>query len=348
MVLNMKEKITKSNRQLELLKKHYDIDEINKIATINLRYEKATDILVEDLGKNEHPQFEWEVLDRVNQVIDTLPYGYKVNIEFSVEDFQEYSPETIMESFNDELELNSFGVRKSRTKTWLIAASLVITGIVLLIFMFLGSSLGWFGEGTQNDIFVEIIDIAACVFVWEAVSMVFLEHSDNFSVSFNLKKRIESVKILDNKTNEVLLTENHQDIFGHWQKEKPLFNLARSSLLFASSAFICMAFFSLYQLIEFGVSGDYTTNEMIFFGVGGSIGFIFHIIAGVGGMFRYIGSNNKMSRVVLPSAIILFIFLIVSIVVNALDGSVTSVVASASSLIFDIFYIFGCFIYKKD
>lgn len=344
----MKQKVKSSNRQLELLKKHYDIDEINKLVTINLRYEFATDLLVEDLGKNEHPQFEWSVLERINEVIDTLPMGYKVNIELGIGDFQGYSPTTIMESFNDELELNSFGVRKSRTKTWLMAASLVIAGIVLLIFMFLGSSLGWFGEGTQNDIFVEIIDIAACVFVWEAVSMVFLEHSDNFSVSFNLKKRIENVKIINTKTNEILSSENHEDIFGHWQKEKPLFSLARGSLLFASSAFICMAFFSLYQLIEFGVSGDYTTNEMIFFGVGGAIGFIFHIIAGAGGLFRYIGSNNKMSKVVLPSAIILFIFLIVSIVVNALDGSVTSVVASASSLIFDIFYIFGCFIYKKD
>lgn len=344
----MKQKVKSSNRQLELLKKHYDIDEINKLVTINLRYELATDLLVEDLGKNEHPQFEWSVLERINEVIDTLPMGYKVNIELGIGDFQGYSPTTIMESFNDELELNSFGVRKSRTKTWLMAASLVIAGIVLLIFMFLGSSLGWFGEGTQNDIFVEIIDIAACVFVWEAVSMVFLEHSDNFSVSFNLKKRIENVKIINTKTNEILSSENHEDIFGHWQKEKPLFSLARGSLLFASSAFICMAFFSLYQLIEFGVSGDYTTNEMIFFGVGGAIGFIFHIIAGAGGLFRYIGSDNKMSKVVLPSAIILFIFLIVSIVVNALDGSVTSVVASASSLIFDIFYIFGCFIYKKD
>lgn len=344
----MKQKVKSSNRQLELLKKHYDIDEINKLVTINLRYEFATDLLVEDLGKNEHPQFEWSVLERINEVIDTLPMGYKVNIELGIGDFQGYSPTTIMESFNDELELNSFGVRKSRTKTWLMAASLVIAGIVLLIFMFLGSSLGWFGEGTQNDIFVEIIDIAACVFVWEAVSMVFLEHSDNFSVSFNLKKRIENVKIINTKTNEILSSENHEDIFGHWQKEKPLFSLARGSLLFASSAFICMAFFSLYQLIEFGVSGDYTTNEMIFFGVGGTIGFIFHIIAGAGGLFRYIGSNNKMSKVVLPSAIILFIFLIVSIVINALDGSVTSVVASASSLIFDIFYIFGCFIYKKD
>lgn len=344
----MKQKVKSSNRQLELLKKHYDIDEINKLVTINLRYELATDLLVEDLGKNEHPQFEWSVLERINEVIDTLPMGYKVNIELGIGDFQGYSPTTIMESFNDELELNSFGVRKSRTKTWLMAASLVIAGIVLLIFMFLGSSLGWFGEGTQNDIFVEIIDIAACVFVWEAVSMVFLEHSDNFSVSFNLKKRIENVKIINTKTNEILSSENHGDIFGHWQKEKPLFSLARGSLLFASSAFICMAFFSLYQLIEFGVSGDYTTNEMIFFGVGGAIGFIFHIIAGAGGLFRYIGSDNKMSKVVLPSAIILFIFLIVSIVVNALDGSVTSVVASASSLIFDIFYIFGCFIYKKD
>ena len=119
-------------------------------------------------------------------------------------------------------------------------------------------------------------------------------------------------------------------------------------MLFASSAFICLAFFNLYSLIEYGVSGDYTTNEIIFFGVGGAIGFIFHIVAGIGGMFRYIGSENKISKVVLPSAVILFLFLIVSIIVNAIDGSISSVVASASSLIFDIFYIFGCFIYKKD
>ena len=170
----MKEKSIKSNRQIELLKKHYDIDETNKIAKINLRYEKATDVLVEDLGKNEHPQFEWDVIERVNNVIDTLPYGYRVDIEFSIEDFQEYTPKTIVESFNDELELNSFGVRKSRTKTWLVVSILVITGIVLLIFMFLGSSLGWFGSGTKEDIIVEIIDIAAWVFILEAVSMIFL------------------------------------------------------------------------------------------------------------------------------------------------------------------------------
>ena len=344
----MKEKSIKSNRQIELLKKHYDIDETNKIAKINLRYEKATDVLVEDLGKNEHPQFEWDVIERVNNVIDTLPYGYRIDIEFSIEDFQEYTPKTIVESFNDELELNSFGVRKSRTKTWLVVSILVITGIVLLIFMFLGSSLGWFGSGTKEDIIVEIIDIAAWVFIWEAVSMIFLEHSENFSVSFNLKKRISSVKIINSKSKEILIEENHADIFNHWKKERPIYRIARISLLFASSAFICLAFFNLYSLIEYGVSGDYTTNEIIFFGVGGAIGFIFHIVAGIGGMFRYIGSENKISKVVLPSAVILFLFLIVSIIVNAIDGSISSVVASASSLIFDIFYIFGCFIYKKD
>lgn len=344
----MKKEKVNSNRQIELLKKHYDIDEVNKIATINLRYEKATDVLVEDLGKNENPQFEWEVLERINNVINTLPMKYKINIEFSVDDYQEYKPETIIESFNDELELNSFGVRKSRTKTWITAATLVITGVILLIFMVLGSSLGWFGEGAQKDIFAEIIDIAACVFVWEAVSMVFLEHSEGYSISFSLKKRINSVKIVDTKTSEVLISENHDDIFGHWQKEKPLFSLARSSLLFASSAFICMAFFALYRLIEFGVSGDYTTNEMLFAGFTISAGIIFHIGAGVAGMYRYVGSENKISKLVFIFAEILFIYLIASLVINIIDGSITSIVASASSLIFDIFYIFGCFVYKKD
>ena len=31
----MKKEKVNSNRQIELLKKHYDIDEVNKIATIN-------------------------------------------------------------------------------------------------------------------------------------------------------------------------------------------------------------------------------------------------------------------------------------------------------------------------
>ena len=48
----------------------------------------------------------------------------------------------------------------------------------------------WFGEGIKAEVIAETINIAAWVFVWEAVSMLFLEKSEQ--KIFALRNKNES------------------------------------------------------------------------------------------------------------------------------------------------------------
>lgn len=342
----MKSKIEKRDRQLELLKKHYDVDEEKKMINISLRYKDATDVVVEDLGKKECPQFEKDVLYRINEVAESLPIGYKANVEIAIDDYLEYTPEIIKESFNDELELNHFSFRHNRRKKWLVASLLVVIGVIILIFMAAGNMHGWFGAGTEQEIITEIIDICATVLIWEAVGMLFLEPSQEGTLGLTFKKRIASFSLLD-KDQNVLLTENNKEMFREWQDEKFISKVGKFLLLFSSAAFICMAFYSIYNIYRFTSSGEESQYSFALLIAFTCIYFLVHLLAGVGGFLKYIGVKNWISKFVGLYSLVLICLIITSIVLSAFDQNISFLVSSVSSLVFNVFYIAGYLIDKK-
>lgn len=178
------------NRQLLLLKKYYEADEKNKIVTLRFYYDKASDLLNTCTSSFENPIFNDDALENINNVIQTIPAIFRVKIVFDINDYGGYNPKNIIQSFNDTLKLNQYSARRSRQKKHFIAVMLILFGVILLFAMVIGKNKNWFGEGTKVDVIAEIINITACVFVWEAVSMIFLERSEQRIFALRIRTRV--------------------------------------------------------------------------------------------------------------------------------------------------------------
>ena len=58
-----------NKRQIELLEKYYNIDNENKIISIDLHYQKVSDILLTNEGNINYPLFKNEIIETVNNAI---------------------------------------------------------------------------------------------------------------------------------------------------------------------------------------------------------------------------------------------------------------------------------------
>lgn len=156
---------TAGKRQIELLKQRYDVDEENKIISISLRYDKVSDIVMTNVGKKEYPQFDPSVFENIENLFDDFPMNYQAEIKFDIADYEGFEPNKIMTSFNDSLELTQYSARRHRKNKWLIATIMTLVGVVFLFLLAMGQINGWFGEGVNEEVITEIIDIIGCVFI---------------------------------------------------------------------------------------------------------------------------------------------------------------------------------------
>lgn len=116
---------------------------------------------------------------------------YKIELNLKVDDYEGYDPHKVIEAFNDTLELNQYKARKNRTHKELSSSILILSGILLLFLMAIGKNYSWFGEGVKEEIITEVIDIAAWVFIWEAVTLIFLQMNSQTKFTLSVKKELE-------------------------------------------------------------------------------------------------------------------------------------------------------------
>ncbi len=336
---------TVSKRQLELLKKRYDVDEENRIVKITLRYNKASDVLLTHVGKKENPPFNPDVVDTINRLVESVPLNYKAEIHFDILDYEGYDPQDIMMSFNDILELKQYSARRGRKSKWLVSTILVLIGIACLFLLATSKVNGWFGEGINAEIITEIIDITGWVFIWEAVSLMFLEPTEQATFTLKMREKVAYVSFNTESGRE--LRENEDEIFSDWREEGRLKNVGRVLLLGSSAAFIALAFFSVLNVISsIPDMKDMSAGSIAGYTVLAVCVITFNLIAGFGGFMKYSGKNNWLSRSVGPIAIIICVLMIMSTAISVIAESLSSVVSSISSLIINIFYVAGYFIDK--
>ena len=245
---NKNKNLFENKRQIELLEKYYNIDNDKKIINIDLHYQKTSDILLTNEGNNDYPLFRNEIIETINNSIERTPRDYKVNIILDIEDYENYKPKQIIESFNDTLELGQYSARRGKQLKNLIASILILIGIILLFFMIIGKNNNWFEEGIKSDIISEVIDIAAWVFIWEAVTMIFLEQPEQNKFALKIRRKVVQITMLKKGNNEPLYLENTNSIFNNWEGESKIKSVGRNCLLISSSAYLFLALFNIYNL----------------------------------------------------------------------------------------------------
>lgn len=336
---------TAGKRQIELLKQRYDVDEENKIISISLRYDKVSDIVMTNVGKKEYPQFDPSVFENLENLFDDLPMNYQAEIKFDIADYEGFEPNKIMTSFNDSLELTQYSARRHRKNKWLIATIMTLVGVVFLFLLAMGQINGWFGEGVNEEVIAEIIDIIGCVFIWESIYYLFMEPTQQATLALKMRQKIAYVSFYKNE--ELLERESEKEIFENWHEEGKLKGLARGLLLCSSAAFIAIAFFTLCTVIS-AISdiGAFTPLGITAFIVLALFSIIFDLFAGIGGLSKYIGKNNWLAKSVGPFAIAMTVLMIANIVIASITNTWTGLAPSISSLVINIFYVAGYFIEK--
>lgn len=344
---NKKEKSIINKREIELLNKYYEIDNENKIVTMPLHYEKASDLINGKIVSKDNYLFDYEELTSINDMIKRVPVMYKVKIDIQIDDYEDYEPEKLLAGFNDALELNQYNfVREGKWK-FFKAGILLIVGITVLFFQGYGKLSGWFGSSDSASIYSEIFDIIGWVFIWECVTVAFLTGSE-LSVSSNMfRLRVLEVSFYDQE--KLLVTENLNEAGKNWETDKRLEKASRLALLFSGVAFIALGSmnlitaFSSYHRFMSEVDFSNIGEAIIIFGIFLLIEIVIvaiEVLGGISALFRYLGKTvlRRFSNVF---SIILMILLVSIIAFNISSGSYSNIAGYFVSLVVMVIYLFG-------
>lgn len=335
-----------NERQLLLLKKYYQVDEENKIITINVHYDKASDFLNTSIGNNNNPIIRDEALENVNSIIQSIPVIYKVKINFDIKDYENYDPKNIIQSFNDTLELNQYTSRRLRQRKNLIAATLILVGVILLCFMVIGKNKTWFGEGIKAEVIAETINIAAWVFVWEAVSMLFLEKSEQKIFALRIRTRVSEIAMLETDRNNILTCETAEAIFGKWDNESKLKRYSKMATLISSMILIFTSFYTLYSLITGIITNTFSGFFLIVVIVVSIISILAYFFAGIAGLRNYIGKINGISKFMGIYVAILIVNYVITIIGQITNSNLSIIFSTIGSVVINFLYISGYIIDK--
>ncbi len=331
-------------QQIELLKKYYEIDEENKVVKVTLAYEKASELFVTDYASEEHPEFKGEILSRVSEIISRVPLDYKVDLSFAIDDYEGYDPDKLLESFNDLVEMNHFGSLIDSKKKGLRIALLLAAGVIALILMIAGSNGGWFGEGSTKDLITEIIDIVGWVFIWEAVSIMFLSPNEDKLRSVRLKTRVNSISFKDGNTGEIKTEESATHAFTRLASESKTKKASKDLLLISGAGFLALAFSTLISGISdvCNVENAYTAKNIAIIMAFVILFSGFMAISGIGAISSYLDRGPLRKAVgffAIANIIIGVIGIVLSFTFTNGDGNWKLVVSSIFSFI--LFFVYG-------
>ncbi len=327
--------------QISLLEKYYDIDKEKKEINVKLYYDKASDLLdfaVGDVGKE---MFNNDVLEKVNEVTDKFPSDYKTNIFFVVNDFEGYSVDVLTEKLKDIIDLNSFQVIKNRKRTWFTAAILVLVGFILLLILGVGKANDWMEESVKKEVIEEMLDITSWVFIWQAVTVLFLEHSDLSKMGGKFIYRIKSVSFMDNKLNN-LKTINKDELLESWDNDSKVSSIRKVLLLISSTIIIAIGLYQISDLVSYIVKEKHTASDVTFEIIFDVIGIVIYVLAGVGGLYKYM---NKPRFRILSKILAVFLGLVIVLaaILYIATGDFKGIVLFLLSVIVYVIFIISIF-----
>ena len=334
-------------RQIELLRKKYQVDDEKKIVHLSLTYDKASEMLLNDHNFNDYHEISPDIIERISETITHIPLGYKTDIEFKVMDYENFKPASIMESFNDYFEENHYSGYGEIKKKTLQIAFLLLAGILLLILKVSIRNAAWINEGITKEILLEIIEISGWVFIWESVSIMFLSPSEDRMRSIRYKRKLNNISFFDKDGNR-LISETSNDVFSQWVEETKIHKIEKYSLLIGGTGLVGVGFSNLITIIATASSNDWGDSKAgyIVSLVMTVLFAIFYIIGGLAAIATY-SKRWKIRRFLTAFGIINcfivlieVIYLIYSFSTNT-EFSVRALMSAIFSFIFNFFYLVG-------
>ena len=351
-----KDKIIVNKREIDLLNKYYEIDNENRIVTMPLHYEKASDLINNKIISKDNYLFDYEELTSINDMIRRVPIMYKVNIDIQIDDYEDYDPKELLAGFNDQMELNQYNYQRENRLKYLKAGILLIIGVSILFLMGYAKINGFFGDDTRANVYSEIFDIIGWVFIWEMVTVAFLTPSELGVNSNMFKLRVREVSFSDSNKNQLAI-ESLYEKAKDWDSERRMEKASKHSLLIGGVAFFSIAVIDLIDMVtsfpafiaviyaagDAGVDQAKVIASLIYMTVLSSVVIVLQGFAGYLALRMYYG---RKVRVVFPIvfSVILVGLSIANIVISSNEAG-TGIVRRIISILIAILYLFGVITY---
>lgn len=341
-------------RQVELMKKRFNVDEEKKLVDLTLNYETASEVLITNLD-TKVPTFDRDKFGRIKEIISEFPNDYKVNLDITIQDYEGYKPEEMLEGFNDAVELTIYSGNKDNRIKWLKTIFLMIAGILVLFFIANGIIQSWAGiSATAAEVLREVLDISAWVFVWQAVSLAFLTPSEDRIISTTLKYRLNNV-ILRDKNSKITSKERYSDSYDATAREDRLHLFGRYSLLVSGAAFFALGSVNFLVFLTDIYNAIKTTYEQTGNAAAAIIVNVilasitltvvaFEILGGLAAVSIYTGRTPKLQKLALPFGITTFALQTMLLIVSIIFSHVT--VSGVVGVIVSAMYLFGVIVFS--
>ena len=211
MMKKQKQLSPKIQRQLEILSKYYDIDFEKRLINLELVYDKVSDMIDDDIVTTKKIVFKNEILQRVSEILDTFPLEFKVNLTFKINDYEGHDPDEVVESFKDCLEMFHYSIHREKSFRLLEAVILALVSVGILFLRKFVLDNGVIGDDNLTS---EMLDITAWVFLWQAVTVLFLTPNEFREISFKILTRLNVVSLY--KKDELVTKISQDDIQRNW------------------------------------------------------------------------------------------------------------------------------------
>ncbi len=359
-------------KELDLYKKYYEVDEENKLIRFVLHYESASELIESKLTQSkEKPIIKYEVLSDISSMIRSLPETYRADVTLDIKNLEGYKSELLMEAIKDSIEFSRFRSEKKVKKNWVLASMFTLIGlIILLVSAFITSFAAEWSNTTNGNIVKEILDIAAWVFIWEAVSILFISSTEESLVENSLRIKLHSLAISTPKNESessfeedasYLLSEHRFDRVKIKKTGKYLLLLS-GFLMIASGIATVFLFLSgmkpIFESLFTGgingttVVGDTTvSNQSLIVAIIIMLLFEFlilgiRVLGGAAAVSRFTG-KGKLQKFVGPYAIGMLIFYMVIFIVASVKRDllqstyVGAFLSSVFGIVLNVAYLVG-------
>ena len=170
----------------------FDIDHEKKIARVKLIYDTPRDLFDNNFA-TARPVLTDDFFDWINYVVDAVPKKYRIDLEVCFKDLEGYSVEQLTDNFKKNVILQYKTGETAKKRKNRIAFILIGTGVTFFVANILAGHL-WTDGGLVKDIAAYVADIAATVTIWEALTILLVDRTEDTGRKRDYLTRFEKIE----------------------------------------------------------------------------------------------------------------------------------------------------------
>ena len=159
----------RDERLRKLLSRYFDLK--GKTATITLSYDGFEDLVTQSFGKDDVNMLDSRLFEDIQSAFDLIPTKYDINLNLNLGSFDKYPPEKVKEIIESNIALKFYSIGLKGIRKNILHLSTMGLGVAILIISYALS------YKNLPTIVYDVVNITGTLFIWEAVSALFLQDS---------------------------------------------------------------------------------------------------------------------------------------------------------------------------